>query len=603
MKFTRKNIIIISFVAAFILIDAVLGMMLYAQKKVSDLKLSFLEQSVDESLISLDSNSKKAFIKEAEKACFNFTDNQRLSIRNVFQNNQTAALVIRVELSVNSKQKKTYSQNNNYSFEFGFINSEDKKDTIVVKGNEAELLSYSGQDKCVFDVSLAFAKNNSGSIIFPEGFYVYSSLQCKILSAYVTPALVGYDFSTDVPFFGYASNGGNISLKLNTFDFTGASLVFPSQNTKTAYMPEFVVKFNPAEECYSTLNDSVYVKMNIGSEKVRIKCVKSMKETIMPASAFIQPFSSMEITENQVCVKSVLLRSFTNLHDCKIEEQGKDSYIPIRTDPGLMLYWNQNNWRSVDYELFEWDRFPSILFFDIKNYTIQDKFFRRLAFYAEKTGYKGRLLTDEEMGTMHGFNALDYRPETLADFFNLAVKQNFKLNKEELLLKTICIKNGLLVEDGEYVKAGYGAIVSISRESYESLRFQLINHETWHSLFFIDENFRNFVAAIYYTMDPKSQSFLIDYFRSQPQLAYDVNDDYLMKNEFMAYLIQQKLGAVGPYFVTHANWASVRRFTPELCDYVVSTNGQGFEDAAKALNDFVFDNYGLIAGNVTLVIK
>ena len=104
-------------------------------------------------------------------------------------------------------------------------------------------------------------------------------------------------------------------------------------------------------------------------------------------------------------------------------------------------------------------------------------------------------------------------------------------------------------------------------------------------------------------MDPKSQSFLIDYFRSQPQLAYDVNDDYLMKNEFMAYLIQQKLGAVGPYFVTHANWASVRRFTPELCDYVVSTNGQGFEDAAKALNDFVFDNYGLIAGNVTLVIK
>ena len=35
--------------------------------------------------------------------------------------------------------------------------------------------------------------------------------------------------------------------------------------------------------------------------------------------------------------------------------------------------------------------------------------------YIEKAGYKGRLLTNKELGTMHGFNALDYRAETLAD--------------------------------------------------------------------------------------------------------------------------------------------------------------------------------------------
>lgn len=603
MKFTKKHIFIISFVAVFILFDVVLGVMLHAQKGESSLKLNFLDKSETQSLVSLDSNSKKAFIKDKQKASFSFTDEQKLSILKFFQDNTNASLVIRVEMSVNSKQKKYFNPNGNYVFEYGFMD-EDEKDSIVVKGNEAELIRLAGgKDKLVFDVSLAFSKKNDGSIIFPKGFFVYSDLQCKILSAYITPSLVGYDLSTEIPFFAYSSNGGIMSTNFSSFDFTGASLIFASQNTKTSYMPEFLIRYNTDPKCFSTLQDIVYVKLKVGSENVRIKCVQNMKESILPSSAFIQPFSTLEITENTVCVKSVILRNFSNVHNSRIQDQGSEFYIPIRTDPGLMLFWNQNNWRSVDFELFEWDRFPGILFFDTRNYTIQDNFFRRMAFFAEKEGYKGRLLTDEELGTMHGFNALDYRPETLADYFNLAAKEKFPLNKEERLLKKICIENGLLIADGDSVKPGYGAIVSISRESYEGQRFQLINHEAWHSLYFIDENFKNFVAAIYYTMDPQCLGFLIDYFKSQAHLGYDTNDEFLMKNEFMAYMIQQKVGATGPYFVSRAGWSDVRSFSPELSAYVINTNGQGFEEATKALNDFVFDNYGLIAGDVTLVIK
>lgn len=603
MKFTKKHIFIISFVAVFILFDVVLGVMLHAQKGESSLKLNFLDKSETQSLVSLDSNSRKAFIKDKQKASFSFTDEQKLSILKFFQDNTNASLVIRVEMSVNSKQKKYFNPNGNYVFEYGFMD-EDEKDSIVVKGNEAELIRLAGgKDKLVFDVSLAFSKKNDGSIIFPKGFFVYSDLQCKILSAYITPSLVGYDLSTEIPFFAYSSNGGIMSTNFSSFDFTGASLIFASQNTKTSYMPEFLIRYNTDPKCFSTLQDIVYVKLKVGSENVRIKCVQNMKESILPSSAFIQPFSTLEITENAVCVKSVILRNFSNVHNSRIQDQGSEFYIPIRTDPGLMLYWNQNNWRSVDFELFEWDRFPGILFFDTRNYTIQDNFFRRMAFFAEKEGYKGRLLTDEELGTMHGFNALDYRPETLADYFNLAAKEKFPLNKEERLLKKICIENGLLIADGDSVKPGYGAIVSISRESYEGQRFQLINHEAWHSLYFIDENFKNFVAAIYYTIDPQCLGFLIDYFKSQAHLGYDTNDEFLMKNEFMAYMIQQKVGATGPYFVSRAGWSDVRSFSPELSAYVINTNGQGFEEATKALNDFVFDNYGLIAGDVTLVIK
>lgn len=604
MKFTKKHIYIISFLAVFILFYLILGVMLHAKKGVSDLKLNFLDKSETKPLVSLDSNSKKAFIKDREKASFNFTQDQKLSIIKVFEDNTNASLVLRLELSLNSRQKKNYSPSSDYVFEYGFLN-EDEKNSIVVRANEAELLAISKDknEKLVFDVSLAFAKKNDGSIIFPEGFYIYSDLQCKILSAYITPSLVGFDLSTEVPFFAYSSNGGIISTNFSSFDFTGASMIFPSQNTKSAYMPEFLIRYNTNPECFSTLSDLVYVKLKVGSENVRIKCVQNMKESILPSSAFIQPFSTLEITENPVCVKSILLRSFSNVHNSKIQNQGNEFYIPIRTDPGLMLYWNQNNWRSVDFELFEWDRFPGILFFDTRNYTVQDNFFRRMAFFAEKEGYKGRLLTNEELGTMHGFNALDYRPETIADFFNLAADENFPLNKEERLFKKICIENGLLIPDGDRVKPGYGAIVSISRESYDGQRYQLLNHEAWHSLYFIDENFKNFVAAVYYTTDPNTLGFLVDYFKSQAHLGYDTNDDFLMKNEFMAYMIQQKVGATGSYFVTRATWPDVKSFSPALSAYVIDTNGQGFEEAAKALNEFVFDNYGLIAGDVTLVVK
>lgn len=245
MKFTKKHIFIISFVAVFILFDVVLGVMLHAQKGESSLKLNFLDKSETQSLVSLDSNSKKAFIKDKQKASFSFTDEQKLSILKFFQDNTNASLVIRVEMSVNSKQKKYFNPNGNYVFEYGFMD-EDEKDSIVVKGNEAELIRLAGgKDKLVFDVSLAFSKKNDGSIIFPKGFFVYSDLQCKILSAYITPSLVGYDLSTEIPFFAYSSNGGIMSTNFSSFDFTGASLIFASQNTKTSYMPEFLIRYNP----------------------------------------------------------------------------------------------------------------------------------------------------------------------------------------------------------------------------------------------------------------------------------------------------------------------------------------------------------------------
>ena len=74
-----------------------------------------------------------------------------------------------------------------------------------------------------------------------------------------------------------------------------------------------------------------------------------------------------------------------------------------------------------------------------------------------------------------------------------------------------------------------------------------------------------------------------------------------MHNEFMAYIMQQKLSEVAKYFVHLANRGSVIDYTPQLAAYIRKTEGRGFEDAATALNDFVYDKYGIVCGNIALV--
>ena len=83
----------------------------------------------------------------------------------------------------------------------------------------------------------------------------------------------------------------------------------------------------------------------------------------------------------------------------------------------------------------------------------------------QKKGYTGRLSYDDEIKSMHGFNAHDYSAETLANFFALAEKENFPLNQSELHLRSILLENGVIrFENGKLVE-GAGALLSISQES------------------------------------------------------------------------------------------------------------------------------------------
>ncbi len=596
-KLTRTQKLLVIAVVVFLLLDIAAGIVLLVNKNKSAVRITSLKGDFSP-LYALDSAASKGTVNEGY-ANFKFTDRQKEHFAQVYNNNGSVALTVCFQLMPTKKQKELLQSDEQAVLRYGFLGSDDftiQGKFIKKKYPDTRRIQIQVDEKNapeLFDLSFAVQKNDNIAKFIPEGFFVYSTVRCRVVAAIVIPAEIGFDYRSEIPFAGFACNGGVLNFENKSFDFSGSSMVFPVQSNLKQSMPEYRVLLSNSQEYKTTREHSVKVQMNVGGEKLYINNVTAADEIIIPTGALNTPFSRVEFTDNSECVEALIMLG--------TKPAGEEVLEPVRTDPGLILNYKTSQWRNPDYELYEWDRFPQILFFDTKNYEVQDKLFRRLAFFVEKQGYKGRLLTNEELGDMHGYNAHDYSAESMANFFNKATETGFQLNEEELLLKRILIHNGLLESDGLYVKANEGGLVSISRETPLWSRTNLLAHEGWHTIFFRDAEFRNYVTAVYYTFDPTSLEFLIDYFKSQPSLGYDVNDEYLMHNEFMAYIMQQRLSEVANYFVHLANRGTVINFTPDLAAYVRRTEGRGFEDAANALNDFVFDKYGIVCGNIALV--
>ena len=596
---SKSQKILVAAVVIFLILDIAAGIVLIANKNKSAVHILGPRGEMT-SLYALDSAAAKGTVNN-EYANFKFTKPQKEYFSKVYIDQGSVSLTVCFQMMPTKKQKELLASDADAVLRYGFLSGDDftiDGKFIKKKYPDTRRIQVQADEKnapTVFDISFAVQKNDNIEKYIPEGFYVYSTLRCRVLAAIVVPAEIGFDFRSDIPFAGFACNGGILDFKSKTFDFSGSSMVFPVQSNMMQSMPEYRVMLSENPENKTTREHAVRIQMNVGGEKLYLNNVTAANELIIPTAALNTPFSRVEFTDNAECVEPLIMRG--------TKAAGAEVLEPVRTDPGLILNYKTSQWRTADYELYEWDRFPQILFFDTRNYEVQDKLFRRLAFFVEKQGYKGRLLTNEELGDMHGYNAHDYSAESMARFFNKATELNFPLNEEEELLKRILIHNKLLESDGMYVKANEGGLVSISRETPGWSRTNLLAHEGWHTIFFRDAEFRNFVSAVYYTFDPDSRDFLIEYFKSQPSLGYDVNDEYLMHNEFMAYIMQQRLSEVANYFVHLANRGTVINYTPNLAAYVRKTEGRGFEDAANALNDFVYDKYGIVCGNIALVSR
>jgi hypothetical protein len=243
-------------------------------------------------------------------------------------------------------------------------------------------------------------------------------------------------------------------------------------------------------------------------------------------------------------------------------------------------------WRSPLLEVFGWDLFPDILVIDTVDFHFQDRMFTRLAYFVEKKGFRGRLMTNAQLAGRHGWNAHDYGPDGLAFFYNAASEKAFPLNPEEKALEALALREGILVPDGDHVAPGRGGVLSISRSSSEIERRYLLTHESFHGIFFSSPEYREFCFRLWDSIPPAERRFYRSFLDS---LGYDGDDRFLAVNEFQAYLMQQPLEYAASYF---------ERF---LARFGEPGTGGAVEAArlvatAKELDGFLRFNFGLPAG-------
>ncbi len=270
---------------------------------------------------------------------------------------------------------------------------------------------------------------------------------------------------------------------------------------------------------------------------------------------------------------------------------------PLPADMGTILRYPEKEWRQSEWEIFSWNLFPSILVFDFRDYRLQSAFLKRLAFFVEKKGTAGTLLTDEELKGRHGWNAHDYRAEDLARFFTLARQQQFSLNEQEKTLRRMLLEYGIIEASGEEFRGGEGGFLSFAQESTQRLRYLFASHEGYHGFFFAAPEFRREVRSIWESLSPEEQQFWHRFLRWK---TYNTEDTYLVVNEFQAYLMQQRLSMVARYFRAHAVPQFLRAH-PEYREEVeafLRSYPEHFEQAARRVEQAAQRVAGLRAGDL-----
>jgi hypothetical protein len=234
------------------------------------------------------------------------------------------------------------------------------------------------------------------------------------------------------------------------------------------------------------------------------------------------------------------------------------------------------------------DRLSPVLVIDLADFPEQDRMFSRLAFFLEKRGYRGRLLSDEELAGKHGWNAHDYGPEGLASFFAKAAASRFPLDAEELLLRGLALREGLIAQEGETFIPGSGAILSISGSSSKYERILLLAHESYHGIYFCSEEYRNLCAKTWAAAPASERRFMA---RLLEYLGYDGSDHGLLVNEFQAYLLQQPRSMAAAYFERVGKLIANEEGIPGAADVLPSL----LKDE-RTLEAFLTARYGIAAG-------
>lgn len=320
-------------------------------------------------------------------------------------------------------------------------------------------------------------------------------------------------------------------------------------------------------------------------KKLTVQADRAQRQIVLPASVFPDAFAQPKL--------SIDIPDVLRIESAFIEALPFEQAFTV--DPGVLLLQPRLD-PGEDFAWYRWDLLPKVLMFDFKDYAVQDAYLKRLAFFVEKRGFAGRLARDEEIASLHGWNAHDYRAEDVARFFSLAASSSFPLGAEEIRLRDFLVEKGFLSKKGDGYAGRGGALISISQESPEYLRSTFIVHESSHAVFFADSAYRDFCIGLWRAMPREEKWFWLLYFG---WMNYDTTSAYLMAAEMQAYLLQQPVRRAEEYF-TKTLVARLLERHPELetplAEYMEKFSKE-FEAKARVLDAWLKKTYGFGAGS------
>lgn len=471
-----------------------------------------------------------------EEAAFPFFDQQGIQHALIFEN-ETHRRIYRL--------KKTLTiDEDNLAFYITYQSELGKSLKLFTKSGEPELISLLPPCDCDIPYRRLIPLTLGDTVL---GFACEPNLDgIKLLEAGLTETLRGFERSPGCITIGSGITGLNlrgesldIGFSPEMFGSGGLDRIWQISLDFTLYRVYSGAEFRQIEQNTLPVMKSGMILSLAGENsknRFRFESFLGLKKVNLYPG--IIPFNPEILSVNAESYESLFRAD-------RVEISYPDILDPLPADPGTILSYSMDVWRREAMELFSWNRLPEVLIFDTLNYQVQDRFFKRLAFFVEKKGYAGRLVHSEQVRHLHGYNAYDYRALDLARFFSRAHEEDFVLNSEEELLKKISIHYGIIRRISSTYLPGKGSVLSISRSSSLVLRQHLLTHECFHGIFFTFPDYRRACFQVWNELSEEERAFwklFLDW------MGYDISDEYLVVNEFQAYIFQQEREYLDYYF-------------------------------------------------------
>ena len=284
----------------------------------------------------------------------------------------------------------------------------------------------------------------------------------------------------------------------------------------------------------------------------------------------------------------------------EIELDGKAPMTPLPADFKQILENDPAQWRYSDWEVYRWESFPGILIIDFQNFNIQSHMLKRLSFFVEKRGFTGKIHTFLRLSGKPDWNAHNYKAKDLAAFFTEAKQSGALLTSSETYLRELLLANGLIEKSGSgYAGGEEKGIVSVTQESLPHVRSMLLTHEGYHGLFYAAPGLKELVYDLWDKLAPEAQEMWVEYLRTADAWNYDYKNGYLLRNEMLGYMMQQK--DFGEYF-DNMMFPRLLKRIPDKEDHFSQNHDaarQAFLDMALKITIFLQNNYNLSPGNLS----